>query len=458
MHPGGSSISLGRYSLDRPIASGGMATVYLGRVRGDAGFTRLVAIKRLRNEIAKDPQFAGMLLDEARMATRIRHPNVVQPLDVVQVDGELLVAMEYVQGETLAGLLKKLGAEQGRIPLPVVSGIFSGALAGLHAAHEATNERGQPLDIIHRDVSPQNILIGADGAARIIDFGVAKVVNLARSTTTKTGEVKGKLSYMAPEQLRGEPLTRRADVFSASVVLWEALTGKRLFRGSAELVAIAVLEQHIEPPSAHAIDLPAGLDEVVLRGLNRDPAQRFATALDLATALEALVPPASTREISSWIAATVPEVLAESAELAAAVERARLSSPPSPPATKRLERTTVRDLPTPPATATPRRPRRKLLALVGILAVVGLAGAALAVRRGQAPTAAPRATTAQDLSAEPIASVSPPPPPLAKSAAPAPPPATEPSTSAPLPRAKAPKPAPRPTASPRPHVPLYGQY
>src|ERR1700729_765840 len=191
---------VGRYALYGELASGGMATVHLGRLLGPVGFSRTVAIKRLHAQFAKDPEFVSMFLDEARLAARIRHPNVVQTLDVVATEGELFVVMDYVQGESLSRLLRA-SRTVGPIPVRVASAILCGALHGLHAAHEATDEHGVPLGLVHRDMSPQNVLVDVDGSARVLDFGVAKAAG--RTQTTGRGKIKGKLRYMAPEQIQG---------------------------------------------------------------------------------------------------------------------------------------------------------------------------------------------------------------------------------------------------------------
>src|SRR5580700_11191148 len=225
-------LTVGRYALHHEIASGGMATVHIGRLLGPVGFARTVAIKRLHPHLARNPEFVAMFLDEARLAARIRHPNVVSTLDVVATEGELFVVMEYVPGDSLARLLFAAKERSERVPLSVAASIMVDMLHGLHAAHEASDERGQPLNLVHRDVSPHNVLVGTDGAAHLIDFGVAKATG--RAQVTREGQLKGKLAYMAPEQLGGSPVDRRADVFGASVVLWEMLTGQRLFDGADE--------------------------------------------------------------------------------------------------------------------------------------------------------------------------------------------------------------------------------
>jgi eukaryotic-like serine/threonine-protein kinase len=310
---------IGRYVLHGEIASGGMATVHFGRLLGEVGFSRTVAIKRLHAQFAKEPDFVSMFIDEARLAARVQHPNVVPTLDVVAMQGELFLVMEYVQGESLSRLLRAVRAQGQRLPPNITSNIIAGLLDGLHAAHEAKSERGEPLGIVHRDVSPQNVLVGVDGTARVLDFGVAKAA--VRLQTTREGQLKGKLAYMAPEQLRGEPVDRRTDIYSASVVLWEALVGKRLFEAPNDAALFGkVLAGDYDPPSRHVPSLPAELDTVVMRGLELAPADRFETAGDMALALEQAVSPASSREVGRWVQKTAGENLQRRAERIAEIE------------------------------------------------------------------------------------------------------------------------------------------
>src|ERR1051325_1285013 len=221
---------IGRYALFGEIAAGGMATVHFGRLVGPAGFSRTAAITRLHAHYAKDPEFVAMFLDEARLASRIQHPNVVTTLDVVNLPSEVFLVMEYVQGESLSRLIRNARKLNEQVPAGHAAAIIAGMLHGLHASHEAKIERREALNIVHRDVSPQNVLVGTDGSARVLDFGVAKAA--MRSQSTRDGQMKGKLSYMSPEQLPRQPLDRRTDLFAAGVVVWEALTGKRLFDGA----------------------------------------------------------------------------------------------------------------------------------------------------------------------------------------------------------------------------------
>jgi len=310
-----------QYELHHEIARGGMAAVHLGRRLGAAGFTRTVAIKRMHQHLALDPAFVAMFIDEARIASFIQHPNVVSTLDVVHVDDELLLVLEYIEGISLHELLRRSRRMGRPIPSAVICGIMIGALLGLHAAHEARDEEGHGLNIVHRDVSPQNVLVGADGVARIIDFGIAKAAS--RSTTTQDGNIKGKLRYMAPEQLRAEELDRRADVFAAGVVMWEMLTGQRLFEADdAPTIGFQVLAADIAPPSSVEPTAPNALDAVVLRALDRNPLGRHASARAFALAIEAAHLPASTLKVGAWVEELAGPKLTELRKRASATEQA----------------------------------------------------------------------------------------------------------------------------------------
>jgi serine/threonine-protein kinase len=312
---------LGRYLIFDEIGGGGMARVHLGRVLGAAGFSRVVAIKRLHATNAGDADFATMLLDEARLVARIRHPNVVPTLDVVDGGGELILVMEYVHGPSLGWLVRTLEERGERAPLPIAVRIILDALAGLHAAHDAKSERGRPLDMVHRDVSPQNVLIGDDGVARIADFGIAQADG--KMSLTLQGQIKGKLTYMAPEHLRGQGLDRRADVFATGIILWELITGRHLFRmppdGNTAKLVEQILLADIEPPSRHA-EIPEALDDVVMTSLRADREERFSTAEAMANALESVCPPATRKEVAAWIADTGRRLLEQRASLVARVE------------------------------------------------------------------------------------------------------------------------------------------
>lgn len=310
----GPLLVIGRYELYHEIASGGMAAVHLGRIAGPAGFSRPVAIKRLHPHLARDPEFVAMFLDEARLAARIQHPNVVATLDVVASKGEVFLVMEYVQGETLRWLWKRSSDAGIRIDPAIVGAVMSNALHGLHAAHEATNERNQSLRIVHRDVSPQNIIVSTDGTARVLDFGVAKAIG--RLQTTREGVVKGKFAYMAPEQFAGDAqLDRRVDVFAAGVVCWELLAGKRLFDGDRDAVVLARVMTETAPPLHDlAPDLPPSASDAVQKALAREPDDRFESARAFAVALEQSLGVAPPSVVGDWVktwAATSIEKRAE---------------------------------------------------------------------------------------------------------------------------------------------------
>jgi hypothetical protein len=309
----------GRYAIFDEIAAGGMASVSFCCTVGASTFSRVLAIKRLHAHLVEEPEFVAMFIDEARVAARIRHPNVVPTLDVVTSERELFLVMEYVHGESLSRLLRTLRRQGSTLPVSVASGIAVGVLHGLHAAHEAVNHRGESLRIVHRDVSPQNVLVGADGIPRVVDFGVAHANG--RLQTTVVGQVKGKCEYMAPEYLDGGGVTRAADIYSAGVVLWESLTGRRLFDGETDAQTIgAVLRGAVVPPSRHAQGVSPELDAIVLRALGRDPAARFATAREMARAIEAATPIATASGVGDWAEALAGPTLRERASTLARIE------------------------------------------------------------------------------------------------------------------------------------------
>jgi serine/threonine protein kinase len=279
---------LDRFELVAELASGGMATVYLARFVGMAGFKRFVAIKRLHPHLAKEHDFIQMFLDEARLAARLHHPNVVPILEIgVQQNQQYYLVMEYIEGDTAGHLLGRAAHVNRKIPVAVAIRIMLDALTGLHAAHELADEDGTPLDIVHRDVSPQNILVGVDGVARITDFGVAKAATRL-ANATQSGQLKGKLAYMSPEQVRGNlPVDRRADVFAAGIVLWEMLTGYRLFKAEGEAETLfKVVAAEVPSIRAYEPSVPPEVEVVVMRALAREADQRFRTAADFAEALE----------------------------------------------------------------------------------------------------------------------------------------------------------------------------
>jgi len=296
---------LDRYELIAELAAGGMATVYLARLGGLAGFQRLVAIKHLHPHLEHDQQFVQMFLDEARLAAGIHHPYVVPILEVGASNVGHYLVMEYVEGDTLARLLARaMSSPDGQFPLNVALRVLLHTLEGLHAAHELVDDFGKPLQLVHRDVSPQNILVGVDGVTRITDFGVARA--LSRLTSTAAGQLKGKLAYMAPEQAEGTAIDRRTDVFAAGVVAWEALCMRRLFRGETDAETLhRVLFEPV--PGARQVQpsVPASVDAVIARALQREPDKRFATCLEFAEALERAAVEesllASVRDVATYV-------------------------------------------------------------------------------------------------------------------------------------------------------------
>jgi eukaryotic-like serine/threonine-protein kinase len=302
---------LGRYELVGELARGGMGTVYLARHAGEAGFQRLFAIKVMHPHLAAETDFVDMLRDEARIAARIHHPNVVSIVDLGTIDDIHYVVMEYVEGPSFGTLLKRTGDRI--LPAHVVA-VMIDALEGLHAAHTLQDDEGGEIHLVHRDISPQNILVGADGIGRITDFGVAKAET--RISSTRPGVRKGKLAFMAPEQIKeGDNIDRRADIWAAGVVLWVALTGRHLFKGESDAATVlALLTKDIPPPSTHGHKPPAAFDEIVLRALNRDPGQRFESALEMADALRKVAAASghtcSKHDVAKWVGQVFGEELA----------------------------------------------------------------------------------------------------------------------------------------------------
>ncbi|MBS2015939.1 MAG: serine/threonine protein kinase [Deltaproteobacteria bacterium] len=317
---------VGRYEIYAEISSGGMATVHLGRQLGHIGFSRTVAVKRLHPHVAREQEFVEMFLDEARLATRIQDPHVVPTLDVVAEGGELMLVMEYVHGEALSVLLTAASKRKERVDPRVAVSIGAGMLDGLHAAHEAKNERGEPLLIVHRDVSPQNVLVGADGVTRVFDFGIAKAAD--RLHITQDGSLKGKVAYMSPEQLENEPIDRRSDIWAASVVIWEMLTGKRLFVADSQAALVRMILTR-DVPKVSSTGAPAALDRILEKGLAKDPKARFATAREMALALEDALASAPARQVAAWVERCASDALADRAKLLAEVDRVASEERPS---------------------------------------------------------------------------------------------------------------------------------
>jgi len=278
------SASLGKYRLIARLGTGGMAEVYLAVAQGAMNVNRLVVVKRLRDEQADDESARTMFLNEARLAARLAHPNVIQTFEAGTEAGSYYLAMEYIDGQPLSRVLTSLRRMQRRMEPKVAARICAEALQGLHYAHELRDFDGSELSIVHRDVSPQNIMVTFDGVVKIVDFGIAKAVGTAQ---TEHGVFKGKVAFMAPEQLVGVMVDRRADIFAAGIVLWEALTGKHLMAAETPAKTLHnLINMDIPRASTVCADIPPALDDIVAKALERDVDDRYATAREMRDALE----------------------------------------------------------------------------------------------------------------------------------------------------------------------------
>lgn len=324
------SIAIGRYLLHRQIARGGMATIHIGRLIGDEGFSRIVAAKRLHPEFAEDPEFVQMFLDEARIASRVNHRNVVPVLDVVKAQDEVVLVQEYVHGVPLSWLLRTAHEAASHVPLNVVVSIGCQVLAGLQAAHDTTDQFGNPLNIVHRDVSPQNIMVATDGTARLLDFGVAKAATAAH--VTRAGTFKGKLAYSAPEHVRGKAV-QQSDVYSLSVVLWELVVGSRLHtsgKNEADLVVeimsgrLPTITDALAPEreimGGYRWNQILALEPIIMKGLAVRLQDRWQTAAEMEEALTEALAPASTADVAAWLKALGREFLDGREKMIAAEE------------------------------------------------------------------------------------------------------------------------------------------
>jgi serine/threonine-protein kinase len=276
---------LGKYSLIAGLGRGGMAAVHLAVVHGPSSFNKLVVIKQIHPQYAEDAEVLGMFLDEAKLAARLNHPNVVQTNEVGQEGESHYLVMEYLDGQPLNRITNRF-SKRGGLPLQLHLQLIVDLLGGLHYAHELTDYDGSPLGVVHRDITPQNIFVTYDGVVKIVDFGIAKAKHAV--TETKCGIIKGKIAYMAPEQARSEEVDRRADIFAVGVMLWEAATGARPWKGVTEITLLRTLLAG-QFPSARSVkpDLAPALDAIIAKALAGDRADRYATAADLQAALEA---------------------------------------------------------------------------------------------------------------------------------------------------------------------------
>ncbi|WP_394845647.1 serine/threonine protein kinase [Pendulispora brunnea] len=442
-----------RYVLHEKIASGGMASVYLGQMVEENGLLRTVAIKRLHPHVVEMTGAHAMFMDEARLSARVRHPNIVATLAAAQHGHELLLVMEYVHGVSLSFLESRAREAEARMPLPIVSTILVNVLEGLQAAHDATDEGGEPLFIVHRDVSPQNVIVGEDGRSRVLDFGIAKAA--VRLQTTREGRVKGKLRYMAPEQVLNDAVSSRTDVYGAAVVLWELLTGQRLFDAASEGAIVAkVLEGVVIAPSRFAREVRPELEAIVLRGLSRNPEERFPSCGEMASALRAVLPPAEQHVVAEYVREHAGHLLRDRAALIAQIEGAgpdgSLRAVASPVVNEAAGTLTVHAPraqtplfePTPVARK-PKRGRTVAIASAAVLGMAGLSTFALRARTVSPEPSPPAPSVASAAASAPV---------LVASSAHAAPPEPAPPPLAPdaeAPKAKAVRPPPSASAPPR---------
>ena len=356
---------LGRYELLMPIATGGMATVWAARLKGSRGFQKIVAIKTILPQLSEDPQFEQMFLDEASLASRIRHPNIAQILDLGEEAGVLFLVMDWVDGEPLSAVLKAAARDVGSIPLPITIRIISQACAGLHAAHELRDESGSLVTLVHRDASPQNILVTFDGVVKVVDFGIAKAVGRG-GADTNAGQIKGKAAYMSPEQVKGEELDRRTDVFALGTLLYLMTTGRHPFRGQNDVATLYNIssESAATLPSKINRHFPLSLEAVVMKALAKDPDQRFVSAHALQRALDMALPASQRLTTDAEVAAFMHNLLGDRQEqrkvalkvaLRVADERAQ-GREPSPSTADALSHSGF----TPPSTISGLLPPREL--------------------------------------------------------------------------------------------------
>ncbi|MCE9574355.1 MAG: serine/threonine protein kinase, partial [Deltaproteobacteria bacterium] len=262
-----------------------MAEIYLARATGIEGFERYVVVKRILGEHAKDKRFVSMFIDEARLAAQLHHQNIAQVYDCGQDDGTYYFAMEYVHGENLRELLKKMAMARRQLALEHALTIIAGGCAGLHYAHDKKGADRQPLGIVHRDVSPSNLIVAYDGGIKVVDFGIAKAAS--RMSETRSGTLKGKIAYMSPEQCLGKALDRRSDIFALGIVMYELTTVSRLFKGENDYITMnRIVTGDIPSPTKKRPDYPPALEAIVMKALALDPADRYQTAGEMLEAIE----------------------------------------------------------------------------------------------------------------------------------------------------------------------------
>jgi serine/threonine protein kinase len=372
---------IGRYQLCFELASGGMASVYLARAEGTPGFQKLVALKRIHSHLADEKDYVEMFLDEARIASRITHANVCSVFDFGEAEGEYFIAMEYLVGEPLSRVHRRVVADADQRSSPLLPArmarVIAQACEGLHAAHELQDSDGESLHVVHRDVSAENLFVTYNGATQVVDFGIAHARQ--RVHHTEAGQVKGTFPYMAPEQMTAAVVDRRVDIWALGAVLWELLTLRRLFLRDTDVDTMyAVLSGEIRPPSDYRSDVPTELDEIVLKALQRNPEERWQSAREMGKALhrflanqEELVGPA---ELAEWMAELFPNGESRKRqlmEIARTTDASIASDPPHRPGDKSGRRgmqippTSGRRIP-----AAPPLPASLLVMVIGVATVL----------------------------------------------------------------------------------------
>lgn len=324
---------LGKYTLIERIGVGGMAEVWLARASGPGGFAKSCVVKMVRPGVDQ-ARFTRMFIDEARLAALLNHPNIVQIFDFGEESGKLFIAMEFIQGRTLRALMRKTTDKGIRLPLEHSARILSGVLQGLEHAHSLTDQTGQPLNVIHRDVSPENIMVGYSGAPKLVDFGIAKAV--LSTDRTRDGRAKGKLTYMAPEQLLGQPLDHRVDLYAAGVVLYELACGRHPFPiQQPEALARAIIDDEAVHPQKIDPSLPDELSDIITRCLEKDPERRFPSAralfAELDTFIQTLTVGNNVPRLDQFVSTLWAEEMAEDAARARKAAGAAAVSHVNPP-------------------------------------------------------------------------------------------------------------------------------
>jgi serine/threonine protein kinase len=334
---GGETTRLGSFEIVRKLARGGMAEIFLARTRGPSGFEKLVVLKKILPKFAGKPRLVQQFLDEAKLAASLDHPNIAQVYDIGMVDGSYFFTMEYLHGQDVRSILHRTWRTGGRFPIEHAVQIARHVAAALHFAHEKQGGDGTLLGIVHRDVSPSNIIVTYDGATKLLDFGVAKTT--ASTVKTRTGALKGKISYMSPEQARGAPIDRRSDIFSLGIVLWEMVTTQRLYRGENDFATLQlIITQPAKPPTTVRPECPVELERIVMRALADEPGKRYATADQLVTELDELAREHKLKQSPNALAGTMSQLF--SAELAAWREAGPAGVPPSDPLDEASDMTT----------------------------------------------------------------------------------------------------------------------